>query len=370
MDYSNFEIEDLANDDSFVQWVIDKNPVAGKFWEAFKCEHPQMCDKIEQARTLLLSLHMAQASPADSAKLARNWLSIQDKISAKASRSHFSFVRIAASLTVLVALSAIYMLLLRGSVSEENPRHAVTLSPANDLMEKVNATGGVLRISLSDGTIVCLGDKSRLRYSKDYKNKPNRKVYLTGEAFFDVAKDPQRPFYVYANEVVTKVLGTSFRVRAFGHDKNVMVSVKEGKVSVYSKKAHAENLNTKESEVNGVVLMPNQQVLYKGTDDSFNKSLIDSPAVLKESIVTYNFNFRNAPVKNVFDVLGEAYGVEIIFNEEVLVNCYLTAPLGDEPLFEKLKIICRTIGASYELIDASIVISSRGCGDDATQNNH
>ena len=42
-------------------------------------------------------------------------------------------------------------------------------------------------------------------------------------------------------------------------------------------------------------------------------------------------------------------------------NCFLTVPLGSEPLFQKLKVICRTIGASYEIIDARIVVSSTGC---------
>ena len=102
-------------------------------------------------------------------------------------------------------------------------------------------------------------------------------------------KDPQQPFFVYANEVVTKVLGTSFRVKAYDEGKDVMVSVREGKVSVYSEKNQSAKQNIIESEVNGVVLMQNQQVLYKRTDDSFNKTLIETPAIVKESYSAHNF---------------------------------------------------------------------------------
>ncbi len=62
----------------------------------------------------------------------------------------------------------------------------------------------------------------------------NRDVYLSGEAFFEVTKNPDRPFRVFANEIVTKVLGTSFTVRSFENDTTIQVIVRTGKVTVYS----------------------------------------------------------------------------------------------------------------------------------------
>jgi hypothetical protein len=110
-----------------------------------------------------------------------------------------------------------------------------------------------------------------------------------------------------------------------------------------------------------VILLPNQEVSYTKKDRSFDKKLVDDPSVVKAEVVAPNFVFDNAPIKDVFKTLQDAYGIEILFNEEVMKNCYLTAPLGSEPLFEKLKIICQTIGGTYEVIDARIVITAPGC---------
>jgi hypothetical protein len=60
-------------------------------------------------------------------------------------------------------------------------------------------------------------------------------------------------------------------------------------------------------------------------------------------------------------LLEDAYGVDIVFDEEVFKGCSLTVGLEDEDLFEKLKIICKTIGATYQVIDSQIVINGRGC---------
>lgn len=363
MDYSNFEIEDFASDDSFIGWVIDDDPVARNFWENYKLQHPQTSVKIDKARSFLLNLRRAEQPLHAPEQLEKTWLNIQDEISRSPSKTFHPFMRIAASVSIIVILSGTWYGLSRGYFLINDPISNIIQTDENDFIEEVNTTGSIIRIHLGDGSIVSLENDSRLKYYKDYKSKPFRKVYLTGEAFFDIAKNPHQPFFVYANEVVTKVLGTSFRVKAYENGKDIVVSVTEGKVSVYSEKSQSRKQDVIDSEVNGVVLIPNQQVLYKRTDDSFNKTLVETPEIITGTARRYNFEFHNAPVKSVFGMLQEAYGVEVIFDEEVLENCYLTAPLGDEPLFEKLKIVCRTIGASYELIDAKVVISSNGCGE-------
>jgi len=63
----------------------------------------------------------------------------------------------------------------------------------------------------------------------------------------------------------------------------------------------------------------------------------------------------------VFNALTNAYGIEIIYDADVMKNCYLTASLDDEPLFEKLNMICRTLDAQYEQMDGKLIISSKGC---------
>ena len=85
-------------------------------------------------------------------------------------------------------------------------------------------------------------------------------MYLNGEAFFEVVKNPKKPFLVFTKDIVTKVLGTSFTVKAFDGDKEVKVMVKTGKVNVIQQK----NLNikdiTEKSNIAGIALVANQQV--------------------------------------------------------------------------------------------------------------
>jgi len=77
-----------------------------------------------------------------------------------------------------------------------------------------------------------LAPKSKITYPENFEND-RRLVILSGEATFDISKDPTKPFLVMANEVTTKVLGTRFNVKAFEEMKDVVVSVQEGKVSVF-----------------------------------------------------------------------------------------------------------------------------------------
>ena len=122
-----------------------------------------------------------------------------------------------------------------------------------------------------------------------------------------------------------------------------------------------EAIDSLVSEVNGVVLTPNQQALYARSEEMFVKTLIERPRIIHGHERQSLFLFENTPALEVFRVLESAYGVEIIVDEDVMSNCFLTVRLSDETLFEQLKIICRTIGARYELMDAKVIISGDGC---------
>lgn len=84
-------------------------------------------------------------------------------------------------------------------------------------------------ITLPDQSKIVLNENSTLAYTFDGKN---RQVELSGEAFFDVEKDPKHPFVIHSGEVETKVLGTSFNIRAYPDEAKVKVSVKTGRVEV------------------------------------------------------------------------------------------------------------------------------------------
>lgn len=369
MDYTKFSVEDLASDDSFLGWVNRNDPEAEKFWELFISVHPEMKLKIDQARALVSNVRRADARPDNEKQIDAIWGAIEyritesEKTSPAYRRNTIIHYSAAAVITGMLALAIGYMF-FHDVQHRDTDFKAHFETRVENFVEEVNTTGKTLRLHLSDGSIVDLEHGSRLKYKRSYEGAASRQVYLLGEAFFTVAKNPRQPFLVHSNEVVTRAIGTSFRVKALDDERHVIVSVKTGKVSVYAVKepgAVAPEAEDVDSEKSGVILLPNQQVTYQREQESFDKALVALPDVVLPSLEESDFIFDSTPIAEVFKVLERAYGIEIIFEKEIMGNCFVTAPLGSEPLFDKLRIICRTIGASYEVIDAKVIINSAGC---------
>ena len=182
-------------------------------------------------------------------------------------------------------------------------------------------------------------------------------MYLTGDAFFDIEKNPQKPFMVYTNGLITKVLGTSFHVSAPLYAPSVTVSVRSGRVSVYADKATP----SQDPEAAGVVLTPNQRAVFQRKEAIITKGVVDKPIFLIPESEKRLFAFEEAPAQEVFAALEKAYGLEVVFDEEVLKKCSLTVNLSEEDLYQKLEVICKVLGAQYKFIDGQVIIYSRGC---------
>ncbi|MDJ1505755.1 FecR family protein [Xanthocytophaga agilis] len=375
MDYTHYTIEDFASDQSFINWVHQSDPWAIAYWEQYLDGHPEIATKVDQARILVLNLKRAQETNQDPVIIDALWDKIQARTEAKTqihissdtekprtrSASQIRFLA-AASVLLLCLCVMVWFVIRQDTTKPRSDLYVYHNSVKGEYQEQVNQTGKPVKVLLSDGSVIVLENKSRLKYKTDYTNDSTRDVYLLGNAFFEVAKNPYKPFIVHSNEVFTKVLGTSFHIEAPEDGKNIVVSVKTGKVSVYTLKTDANVVPTSiTNSKEGVTLLPNQCVSYQRTEQSFNKMIVDSPQVLNAKITQADFTFENTPIAEVFKTLEAAYGIEIMFNAETMKNCFLTAPMGNESLFEKVKIICQTIGASYEVIDAKVIITSSGC---------
>jgi transmembrane sensor len=355
MDYTKYKIEDFASNESFIDWVNKSDPEAVKYWDLYLSTHPEIRDTVEKARILVLNLKHAERTAHDEAQVESIWHKIEHTVESRpVPETKVKRYRVLAfaSATVFCVCVAAWFLLQENSGQQTTDYYA-NYKKLPDFVEQVNTTPEAQKVQLQDGSVVVLAANSSLKYKSDYLNDSTRSVYLIGEAFFDVTKNPYKPFIVHSNEILVKVLGTSFRVSAPENKTNVIVSVKTGKVSVSADNGHEKK--------DGVILLPNQQVKYERKEQSFEKTLIEAPEIVNQAIKETDFRFENTPITEVFKKMESAYGIEIIFNEEIMKKCYLTAPLGSEPMLEKLKIICHTIGASYEVIDANIVINSSGC---------
>lgn len=153
------------------------------------------------------------------------------------------------------------------------------------------------RIVLSDGSEIALNAGTFIEYPEIF-GADERRIKLTGEAFFEITKDTDRPFIIEANGAVIEVLGTSFNVRAYSKGQKVEVNVKTGTVMLKS------------------VLSGKEEILPAGNYGSVEKStgeteLINRLSPNYHSWFTREMNFDNTPLSEVFRVLENTYHVSL-----------------------------------------------------------
>lgn len=358
--YADYTIEDFVKDERFIQWVKRPDTASDSFWLGFLERYPLQEEVVLQARNLVLQLDRATRGPVDPRDASEIWHQVQERIEEASNpvrrwyNSRFTTWLAAAS--VLVA--AIVWWKGPGIVSQKPVGVYAQLTGKSEevLEERMNKEDTPLIVTLPDGSRVTLEKNSRLSFVRDF-NGSSRKVYLSGAAFFEVTKNPGKPFMVYANELVTKVLGTSFSVSAFEEDQRVTVAVKTGKVSVFANKY----VNNEDPETKGLILVPNQQVAFSRDKETLIRSLVSMPKIIVPQEDLKHFTFNNAQVSSIFNALEEVYGVEILYDEELMSDCRLTTSLFDETLFERLDVICEAVGATYKVVDAQVVIFGRKC---------
>ncbi|GAB3794526.1 FecR family protein [Spirosoma humi] len=260
--------------------------------------------------------------------------------------------RLAAAAVVILGMGLGWYSLMNRS-SEKGFNQLTAQTGKSKRVDQTNQSGKPLRIALTDGSAITLQPGSQVQYPEPFA-ADRREVRLVGQAFFDVTKNPKRPFLVYANGLVTKVLGTSFTIVAHAGKPTAEVVVRTGRVAVYRQ---AEPHPT----VSDMVLIPNEKATFFRAESRIVKSLADYPVVIRPQAIKTHFVFDNTPVARVFKELDDVYGVAISFDANALANCTLTANLANQSLPDQLNMICLSIGATYQTNGTRIRISGRGC---------
>ncbi len=354
-------IENLLVDESFLNYYFRNDEADILEWEDWGEAHTDRQDLVKQAFAALDKLSLKWNREQIEAKFCAlngkiNFDDETETPSIQVSYRKPFFQKWLAAASVILLMSAGWWFFKQNDSKSLIYKELVTNANV-ELIEKENISDKPLLITLNDGSSILLQKGSRLSYPANFEGD-KREVYLDGEAFFEVAKDAEKPFFVFANELVTKVLGTSFTIKAYKGQKDIQVIVRTGKVSVFKLNEIQNSKNTIISE--GVVIVPNQQIKFDKEKSNFSKSLVEQPEMLSE-MPAYDFEFKDISASNVFATIQKAYGISIVYDEELLKECPVTASLSDEPLYGKLALVCNAIEAEYQLIDGQIVISSKGC---------
>lgn len=174
--------------------------------------------------------------------------------------------------------------------------------------------GGQYQVILPDGSKVWLNAASSIKFPLTFNNLPKRKIELTGEAYFEVAKNKDKPFTVTTSKQEITVLGTHFNVNSYTDESVTKTTLLEGSVKVVSTITTSQkNAN---SDIVSTVLKPGQQSLL-----SFNKLTIQ-PADIDETIAWKEgyFRFNDEKLESIMRKVSRWYDVEIEYENEKLKN--------------------------------------------------
>jgi transmembrane sensor len=257
----------------------------------------------------------------------------------------------AAAASVAIVLGGAWFLSQQTKFNKNPITH--TLQTPHGIEVKNTATNP-RQIQLEDGSVVILKANSSVTYPEHF-GKQSRSVFLKGEAFFNVKRDPTKPFVVHAGELVTEVLGTSFTVKSYEDAQSIEVLVATGRVSVY------ENSSKPTQQRNGLILTPNQKIIFDKASRKLTPSIVEKPVVIQPPTHPTTFIFDETPLPNVLKKLENAYGLQIIIENQMLSQCVFTADLNELPLRTQLDLICKSVNASFEQRGTSIFINGEGC---------
>ncbi|GAB3985970.1 FecR family protein [Spirosoma daeguense] len=355
--YATYDLDDFVQDGEFIRWVKYPDPENDLFWSSLLETYPFQQDTIRQARQIVLKLGAATCPDVNEQDAKDIWQKLQLSINPPVTVIPLwqrAWVRMAAAVVLLIGGLTLWQIQHEETNLVSISRDAYGVL-SGDLTQVSNNTTDSMIIKLPDNSRITLSRGAKLRYKTHFTDSV-REVYLTGEAFFDVARNPKKPFIVYTNELITKVLGTSFWIRTNVADKHMTVAVKTGKVFVYKK-----TKGGLADQPPGVVLLPNQQADYKPDSDKLSRTLVEEPLLILPESQRQSATFDNVPVAELLDNLEKSYGVDIQFDRNVLTNCRLTTSFKDESLFQRLEVLCEAIDATYKIEDTRIIIDARRC---------
>jgi transmembrane sensor len=248
-----------------------------------------------------------------------------------------TWIRVAASLMILSGVS-VWVLKMSTSLDTSN-------------LPALSTTGKVHKTILPDGNIVWLKGASRLIYPSTFTGK-DREVTLEGQAFFEISKDPSRPFLIHCGTLTTKVLGTSFNINNVGAHTEVVVFT--GKVTLSS--AHSNDT---------VLLTANDQAVYTETEKSFVvKENINSTSEQKTAYLQgtdYDMNFDDKAMEVVLKRIEQKFNVVVKVDNTKLLQCRVTADLTDQSLDDTMGILKQTFGGEYEINGNEVNIKGSTC---------
>ena len=236
--------------------------------------------------------------------------------------------RVAASILFFMAAALVIFLVQRGG----------------DQTYLANETGMV--VELPDGSSVHLYSGAELTVDGDF-DKETRDISLTGEAFFDVASNPDVPFVIDAKGILVEVLGTSFTVETKDIGE-VAVIVETGSVQ----------MSTSSGDLEPLLLSPGDKGLFSSEGELVKSRNQDFNYLAWK---TRRIQFDDTNLDEVIRVLSKVYGLEFELTSPALQGCPVTVTFDTQSLESVLEVLGATLDITYEINEGAVTISGDGC---------
>lgn len=331
----------------FLKWIKSPNAELDRFWSAWSKKHPEKQEMLLRAKELSKSLvwkNKYSMAQQDYEKMLDNLILFNSKWEHEQEIKRINSTRepgrhkwwFAAAASLLLLGFLLFSYFESGEGVKNNSPEVIWITKA--------ATKGVKKIvHLPDGSEIILNSASEIRYPSSFEKE--RTVELHGQAFFEVVKNPDKPFTVLSGELKTTVLGTSFDVSAYPEDEEFHVAVVTGKVQVDTE--------------NGVstTIIPNEATFYDTERQSLTKGSYDYNHLIgwKERIL----KFQEEPYSRVFERLSRWYNVSFDFEDEAIFPGKYSGEFRNESLENVLKGMQYSLGFDYKINDRNVKINQK-----------
>ncbi len=208
--------------------------------------------------------------------------------------------------------------------------------------------GSVSEMLLPDGSQIFLNSGSKIKYSVDGTGG-EREVFLSGEAWFHVAKMKEKPFLVHTSYYDVQVTGTSFNVKAYSDDREVTTTLEEGTVYIRSTK----NLKLAKE----TVLKPGEQLVYDKKSKYIQINEVNTKWV--SSWKDNKLIFVNMSLKDLKTLLERKYGVDIEITNQDILDYHYDGTLKNETILEVLDILKNTLPIKYQIVGQKVIIHKK-----------
>lgn len=229
------------------------------------------------------------------------------------------------------------------------------------LVAKHTSKGEKSTFMMEDGTRVTLNADSKLEYAANFPQE-SREVYLTGEAFFDVHSDAQKPFIIHTNKMDIKVLGTAFNVKSYPNETSTEATLLKGAIEV----TVADNPSEK------IILKPSQKLVVNNYDSTKKRSVALKDVVPALTTMTYfqqkdtvimetswlqnKLVFQDEDFETLARRMERWYNISIRFNKTGMKQLRFTGILEGETVAEAFSALHLTEDFKYRIEDSTIVI--------------